>query len=105
MARLDKKLEILRDERIALTEESAANEELGRSVAATVSRLARPSEAAKYRLHVEETGKITSLLLGLSGRLARTENILAGLAPDDPERVIFLIFFFCFALLCNTDFK
>ena len=33
----------------------------------------------KYRLHVEEIDKITSLLLGLSGRLARTENSIAAI--------------------------
>ena len=38
---------------------------------------AKQSECLKYRLHVEEIDKITSLLLGLSGRLARTENSLA----------------------------
>ena len=37
---------------------------------------AAPNECEKYKLLVEETDKITSLLLGLSGRLARTENSL-----------------------------
>jgi hypothetical protein len=70
-----------------VTEESRVNDELGESVAAQVSRLARPHEASKYRLHVEEVGKITSLLLGLSGRLARAENALMGLPHHHTERV------------------
>lgn len=88
MARLDKKLEILREEQVALSDECIANEELGATVAGCVNKLARPHEAAKYRLHVEEIGKITSLLLGLSGRLARAENALSGLPSHHDERKI-----------------
>ncbi|KAL0279764.1 UNVERIFIED_CONTAM: hypothetical protein PYX00_001251 [Menopon gallinae] len=88
MARLDKKLEILREEQLALLEECSANDELGATVANSVAKLARPHEAAKYRLHVEEVGKITSLLLGLSGRLARAENALLGLPSHHDDRKI-----------------
>ncbi|PNF15782.1 hypothetical protein B7P43_G10422 [Cryptotermes secundus] len=88
MARLDRKLQVLRGEHLVVTEESRVNDELGESVAAQVSRLARPHEASKYRLHVEEVGKITSLLLGLSGRLARAENALMGLPHHHTERKI-----------------
>ncbi|XP_063244622.1 uncharacterized protein LOC134545119 [Bacillus rossius redtenbacheri] len=88
MSRLDRKLEVLREERRLLGEESRLNEELGDGVAGQVARLARPHEAAKYRLHVEEVGKVASLLLGLSGRLARAENALAGLAGDHAEKKI-----------------
>lgn len=87
MARLDKKLEILREEQLALLDECSANDELGATVANYVTKLARPHEAAKYRLHVEEVGKITSLLLGLSGRLARAENALLGLPSHHDDRV------------------
>nr|CAD7194644.1 unnamed protein product [Timema douglasi] len=88
MSRLDRKLEVLRGEHCLITEESGLNDQLGETVATQVTRLARPHEAAKYRLHVEEVGKITSLLLGLSGRLARAENALVGLPPNDAERKI-----------------
>ncbi|XP_021936810.1 uncharacterized protein LOC110838176 isoform X3 [Zootermopsis nevadensis] len=88
MSRLDRKLQVLRGEHLVVTEESRVNEELGESVADQVSRLARPHEASKYRLHVEEVGKITSLLLGLSGRLARAENALMGLPHHHTERKI-----------------
>jgi len=87
MARLDRKLQVLRGEHLVVTEESRVNDELGESVAVQVSRLAQPQEASKYRLHVEEVGKITSLLLGLSGRLARAENALMGLPLHHSERV------------------
>ena len=70
-----------------MKEETALNEELGAQVARVVEAAAKPNEWLKYKLHVEEIDKITSLLLGLSGRLARTENELAGnvnkLAAED----------------------
>lgn len=87
MMRLDRKLVVLRAEQEAVREEGEVNETLGARVAARVSVVARPPEASKYRNHVEEVGKITSLLLGLSGRLARAENALYGMPADHAERV------------------
>lgn len=87
MSRLGQKLDVLRGEQLLVTEECRMNDELGENVQTHVSRLARPHEAAKFRLHIEEVGKITSLLLGLSGRLARAENALMGMAEDHAERV------------------
>ncbi|OXU25678.1 hypothetical protein TSAR_006866 [Trichomalopsis sarcophagae] len=86
MIRLDKKLVVLRAEQEAVREEGEVNEALGSRVQARIAALAKPAEASKYRLHVEEVGKITSLLLGLSGRLARAENALYGMPADHPER-------------------
>ncbi|XP_008208251.1 protein Shroom [Nasonia vitripennis] len=88
MIRLDKKLVVLRAEQEAVREEGEVNEALGSRVQARIAALAKPAEASKYRLHVEEVGKITSLLLGLSGRLARAENALYGMPADHPERKI-----------------
>lgn len=96
MLRLDRKLEVLREEHLLVAEESRINDELGETVATQVTKLARPHEAAKYRLHVEEVGKITSLLLGLSGRLARAENALMGLPSNHSERVSTLCRAICF---------
>lgn len=87
MLRLGQKLDVLRNEQLVVSEECRLNEELGKNIQTHVSQLARPHEAAKYRLHVEEVGKITSLLLGLSGRLARAENALLEKTEDDAERV------------------
>nr|XP_033341065.1 serine/arginine repetitive matrix protein 2 [Megalopta genalis] len=88
MMRLDKKLVVLRAEQEAVREEGEVNEALGSRVSTRISAVARPAEASKYRLHVEEVGKITSLLLGLSGRLARAENALYGMPADHAERKI-----------------
>ncbi|XP_025268223.1 protein Shroom isoform X2 [Camponotus floridanus] len=88
MMRLDRKLVVLKAEQEAVKEEGEVNEALGARVAARVSAVARPPEVSKYRNHVEEVGKITSLLLGLSGRLARAENALYGMPADHAERKI-----------------
>ncbi|KAK9882457.1 hypothetical protein WA026_021490 [Henosepilachna vigintioctopunctata] len=84
--RLGRKLEVLRKEQLVVDEESKFNEELGESVDLHLSRLATPQEGDKFRLHVKEIGRITSLLLGLSGRLARVENALMGLSDDHTEK-------------------
>jgi len=86
VSRLDRKLKVLRDEQIALTEEAALNETLGMSVADRVKSVAKPQEANKFKTHVQEVGHITSLLLSLSGRLARAENALLDLDSDHPEK-------------------
>lgn len=65
------------------------NQELGVEVTSRVEAKARLAEAEKYKLHVEEIDKITSLLLGLSGRLARAENALLMMVEDaDPEEKV-----------------
>lgn len=87
VSRLDKKLEVLRGEQVVVDDECRMNDELGENVEVYINRVARPQEVSKFRLHVEEVGKITSLLLSLSGRLARAENALMGMTEDHPERV------------------
>lgn len=78
---------MLRDEQIALIEETSVNETLGESVADRVKAVAKLQEANKFKTHVQEVGHITSLLLSLSGRLARAENALLDLIVDHPEKV------------------
>lgn len=102
MIRLDKKLVVLKAEQETVREEGEVNEALGARVAKQVASVARPAEISKYRLHVEEVGKITSLLLGLSGRLARAENALHGMPVDHAERVSIL---FNSLFSTNTHFQ
>ncbi|XP_043233626.1 nascent polypeptide-associated complex subunit alpha, muscle-specific form-like isoform X2 [Amphibalanus amphitrite] len=84
-ASLARQLAALREEQRAVEEEAAANAALGAAVAARVEQLARPSEAERYRAAVDQVSTITSLLLGLAGRLARTEAALDALPPHCPE--------------------
>ena len=78
LRRISHKLDVLRAEELSLKEEMALNEQLGQEVSSIVKAHpeAKPSEVLKFKLHVEEIDRITNLLLGLSGRLARTENAL-----------------------------
>jgi len=78
---------VLRDEKIALIDETAVNETLGETVANRVKAKAKLQEANKFKIHVQEVGQITSLLLSLSGRLARVENALLDVDPNNLEKV------------------
>jgi len=77
---LEKWVARLRSESASLKAETKANEEVGRGVTVKVMQSAAPNECDKYKLHVEETDKITSLLLGLTARMARMENSIAATA-------------------------
>ena len=71
------------------------NAEVGRELVAKLRTEATQAELEKYSLHVEEVDKITSLILGLSSRLVKTENTLANLKRgtwDEDEEVRQLIF-------------
>ena len=46
------------------------------------ARVESDAERRKYRLYVDELGKVISLLLNVSGRLARAENAVMSLADD-----------------------
>ena len=68
-----------------MRQEIETNVALGAAVSARVEQLAQPAEADKYATYVEQIGTITSLLLGLSGRLARAENALVSLGEQDAD--------------------
>ncbi|CAN9498167.1 unnamed protein product [Ophioblennius macclurei] len=88
---LAKKLEVLREARQSLQEDVEDNEALGREVEATVQRLCQPNQLDKFRMFVGDLDKVVSLLLSLSGRLARVENALNSLeeeAPPEEKRTL-----------------
>ena len=88
LKRISHKLDVLRSEQLSLKEEMSLNDTLGQQVGQLVQDRAKPNEWVKFKLHVEEIDKITSLLLGLSGRLARTENELMASGVTLEEKVI-----------------
>ncbi|KAF4527545.1 hypothetical protein B566_EDAN014941 [Ephemera danica] len=63
VTRLGRKLAVLRDEQLVLREETELNETLGAALQERLCGADRPTEAAKLAHHVEEVGKVTSLLL------------------------------------------
>lgn len=59
---------------------------------ALISELCKPNEFDKYKMFIGDLDKVVNLLLSLSGRLARVENVLSGLGEDasKEERVCVL---------------
>ncbi|GBM08049.1 Protein Shroom3 [Araneus ventricosus] len=82
---IGKKVESLKDEQKNIRAEMIQNELLGKEIANQLQALAKPNEMEKYLLHVEEMEKIVNLLLSLSGRLARAENILKNMQDSNSE--------------------
>lgn len=83
---LTKQLVALTNDRTTITDQNTTNDLLGTDISSIVAQKVRPSEASKFRSHVDDVGHITMLLLSLSGRLARIENVLFSTA-DITEKV------------------
>ncbi|XP_049578687.1 protein Shroom2 isoform X1 [Syngnathus scovelli] len=82
MDSLSKKLQVLREARQSLQEDVLDNNALGEEVEARVQQVCKPNELDKFRMFVGDLDKVVSLLLSLSGRLARVENALNSLDED-----------------------
>lgn len=89
IASLSHKLERLKEAKESLVADIKNNNALGEEVEGLISSLCKPNEFEKYRMFVGDLDKVVSLLLSLSGRLARVENVLRGLGEeaDAQERV------------------
>ena len=86
---LGKKLQVLREARESLQEDVHDNNSLGDEVEAVVQKVCKPNELDKFRMFVGDLDKVVSLLLSLSGRLARVENALNSLEEDTtPEEKV-----------------
>ncbi|XP_035249993.1 protein Shroom2-like isoform X1 [Anguilla anguilla] len=83
---LTSKLQVLKEARESLLEDVSSNNALGEEVESSVEQVCRPNELDKFRMFVGDLDKVVSLLLSLSGRLARVENALNTLPEDStPE--------------------
>ncbi|KAL2087918.1 hypothetical protein ACEWY4_016746 [Coilia grayii] len=76
---LSQKLQVLQEARESLQEDVLDNNALGQEVEATVQQVCKPNELDKFRMFIGDLDKVVSLLLSLSGRLARVENALNNL--------------------------
>lgn len=85
---LTHKLETLQEAKGSLLMDIKLNNALGEEVEALISQLCKPNEFDKYKMFIGDLDKVVNLLLSLSGRLARVENVLSGLGEDasDEER-------------------
>lgn len=70
---------MLREARESLQEDIQANIALGEEVEEIVKQVCKPNEFDKFRMFIGDLDKVVSLLLSLSGRLARVENALNNL--------------------------
>ncbi|XP_063775729.1 protein Shroom3 isoform X2 [Pseudophryne corroboree] len=88
IASLTHKLGILKGAKECLLGEIKLNNSLGEEVEALVENLCKPNEFDKYKMFIGDLDKIVNLLLSLSGRLAKVENVLFTLGEDasDEER-------------------
>lgn len=79
---LTHKLETLQEAKGSLLADIRLNNALGEEVEALISELCKPNEFDKYKMFIGDLDKVVNLLLSLSGRLARVENVLSGLGED-----------------------
>ncbi|XP_076871107.1 protein Shroom2 isoform X3 [Brachyhypopomus gauderio] len=84
IASLTKKLQVLQEARESLRQDVQDNDALGEDVETTVQAVCKPNELEKFRMFVGDLDKVVSLLLSLSGRLARVENALNSLEEEAP---------------------
>lgn len=86
---LTHKLEILKEAKEGLLADIKMNNALGEEVELLISQLCKPNEFDKYKMFIGDLDKVVNLLLSLSGRLARVENVLSSLGENanSEERV------------------
>ena len=77
IAQIEQKLLNYNSQKLDIEEAIRNNDALGQGITSLVETRATPREISKFKFHVEDTEKITNLLVSLSGRLARTEHALA----------------------------
>ena len=103
---IKQKLADLQGQKLDYEESIRQNDSIGQGIASLVETRATPREVSKFRFHIEDTEKITNLLVSLSGRLARTETSLEYLeesaasgtstANCESEKV-------CVSFICQVD--
>ncbi|XP_055311852.1 protein Shroom isoform X2 [Sitodiplosis mosellana] len=86
--RLTKQLVALTNDRTIITDQNTTNDLLGTDISSIVAQKVRPSEASKFRSHVDDVGHITMLLLSLSARLARIENSLFNMSDATEKKTL-----------------
>uniref|UniRef100_A0A663FCI3 Shroom family member 3 n=1 Tax=Aquila chrysaetos chrysaetos TaxID=223781 RepID=A0A663FCI3_AQUCH len=79
---LTHKLEILKEAKEGLLADIKMNNALGEEVELLISKLCKPNEFDKYKMFIGDLDKVVNLLLSLSGRLARVENVLSSLGEN-----------------------
>ncbi|XP_072261583.1 protein Shroom3 isoform X2 [Pyxicephalus adspersus] len=79
---LTHKLDILKGAKESLVVDMKYNNSLGEQVEALIEQLCKPNEFDKYKMFIGDLDKVVNLLLSLSGRLAKVENVLRTLGEN-----------------------
>ncbi|XP_065592798.1 protein Shroom3 [Cyrtonyx montezumae] len=82
IGRLTHKLEILKEAKEDLLADIKMNNAFGEEMELLISELCKPNEFDKYQMFIGNLDKVVKLLLSLSGRLARVENVLSSLGEN-----------------------
>ncbi len=82
---MQKKIEELKCQEKEIGDEIKVNEDLGKKVKHMVETKAMQSEFSKYELFIGELNKIVALLLSLTQRLHRYEQMLQDLDMSEEE--------------------
>ena len=82
---IEQKLTDLNAQKLSVEECIRQNEALGQGITCLVETRATAKEYSKFQLHIEDIDKITSLLVSLSGRLARVESSINDLEQDEDD--------------------
>ena len=85
IAETEQKLTDLNAQKLNVEELIRQNEALGQGITCLVETRATAKEYSKFQLHIEDIDKITSLLVSLSGRLARVESSINDLEQDEDD--------------------
>ncbi|CAJ0959413.1 unnamed protein product, partial [Ranitomeya imitator] len=77
IASINHKLEILKHSKERLLVDVKLNNSLGEEIEVLIEKLCKPNEFDKYKMFIGDLDKVVNLLLSLSGRLAKVENVLS----------------------------
>ncbi|XP_077131833.1 protein Shroom3 isoform X2 [Ranitomeya variabilis] len=77
IASINHKLEILKHSKKRLLVDVKLNKSLGEEMEVLIEKLCKPNEFDKYKMFIGDLDKVVNLLLSLSGRLAKVENVLS----------------------------
>ena len=80
-----RKIEELKSQEQEIADEIKLNEDLGKRVRGLIERKATQTEFSKYELFIGELNKIVALLLSLTQRLHRYEQMLQDLDMSEEE--------------------
>ena len=97
------RIETQRKHQQLLRESTKNNEEAGKEIVQKLKSIAQQQEIDKVKLFTEEVDKITSLIIGLSSRLAKANAACVKNAHLDEKLQVMFCFNLSFIWQCETE--